>query len=68
MKVTFVTLSYDNGDGSVSTLFFNTEDEADDYIQKYEENMGECINPENIAHHNLEFEDGILLNPDKWEG
>ena len=67
MQVRIVTVASDNGDGSASCLFFNTEDEAAEYIQAYEESMGECINPENITSHTLVFEDGVLMNPDKWE-
>ena len=65
MKITLGVFVQDNGDGSASAFFFNTEAEANEYADKafdiYEQRL--CDDVDSVS---LEFDDdGTLLNPTK---
>jgi hypothetical protein len=68
MKVKFWTYTQDCGDGSAYPRFFATEEQAEAYRVAYEAVMEQGWGEDCVSPQELEFdENGVLLNPDKFE-
>ena len=65
MKITLGVYIEDNGDGSASAFFFNSEAEAHEYADKAFEKYGQRF-CDDVDSETFEFDDsGLLLNPSK---